>query len=417
MLENKLNIVGIGLEGQLSLNAAVKAIVEQATILAGSDRHLSYFPQHPAQRLVLNDLAASMVQLRGLWERGERIVVLVTGDPLFFGLGRLLLQEFPADAIAFHPHLSCLQLAFNRLKVPWQDVCIVSAHGRSTEALTEALQQGRDKIAILTDSTNTPDAIAQLYLDLDLPLAYDFWTCENLGGTDERVRCFSPELLRGERFAPLNLLVLLRRPEVRSLDLSQLPLFGLPDSLFYSFPDRPGLMTKREVRLTILGELALQPGQIVWDIGAGTGSVSVEIARLCPDSQVYAIEKTAIGCTLIEQNRDRFAVPNLFPVRGQAPDILASLPAPDRVFIGGSSGNLRAILEVCRVQLAPDGVLVAAFATVEHLSTCLEVLRASAWQFRLLQLNFARSHSVAQLTRFSPLNPVTLAIAHRNQHI
>ncbi|MDY6785231.1 MAG: precorrin-6y C5,15-methyltransferase (decarboxylating) subunit CbiE [Cyanobacteriota bacterium] len=414
-----LHVIGIGLEGAAGLNETTRAIIEAATVLAGSDRHLNFFPRHSGKRIVLSDFTEGLQTIKTLWKQGETVVILVTGDPLFFGLGRLLLEEFPPDSLHFSPHLNCVQLAFNRLKVPWQDACWISAHGRSLEALTQALQQGKDKVAVLTDNTNTPNAIARLYLSLDLPVAYDFWVCENLGGTTENVRCFSGDRILGESFAPLNIVVLLKTEQ--SFVPSQLPIFGLPDSLFYSFRDRPGLMTKREVRIVILGELALQPNQVVWDIGAGTGSVSIEIARLLPNAQIYAIEKTAMGQNAIEKNCDRFGVNNVTIVRGTAPQSLTQLPAPDRVFIGGSGGNLRAVLQVCEQRLAPEGIVVAAFATLEHLNLCLEELRVKAaiegrhrvWSYRLLQINLSRSVPVASLTRFSPLNPVTLVIASR----
>jgi precorrin-6Y C5,15-methyltransferase (decarboxylating) len=407
-----IQVVGIGLDGAAGLREANRAIVEGATVLAGSDRLLNFFPRHSGKRIPLSDFARGIHQMRTLWSQGETVVVLVTGDPLFFGLGRLLLNEFPPDALQFHPHLNCVQLAFNCLKVPWQEAFWVSVHGRSLDELTPALQQGKDKIAVLTDGTNTPSAIARLYLSLDLPLAYDFWVCENLGGSAEKVRCFSGDRLVEETFAPLNVVVLLKKDEPPFIP-SPLPIFGLPDSLFCSFRDRPGLMTKREVRLVILGELALQPNQVIWDIGAGTGSVSIEMARLLPDSQIYAIEKTAMGQNLIEKNCDRFQVNNVTLIGGTAPHSLAQLRDPDRIFIGGSGGNLSAVLEVCQQRLAPEGRLVAAFATLEHLNLCVEALRDRAWTYHLLQVHLSRSVPVGSLTRFSPLNPVTLVTATR----
>jgi precorrin-6Y C5,15-methyltransferase (decarboxylating) len=166
-------------------------------------------------------------------------------------------------------------------------------------------------------------------------------------------------------------------------------------------------MTKREIRIAILGELALQPKQIVWDIGAGTGSVSIEIARLCPNSQVYAIEKTAIGQTLIEQNCQRLQVNNVIIIRGKAPEILSQLPAPDRIFIGGSGGNLAEILEICQKKINPEGLLVIALATLENLYQSLDWFSQNSWQYRLLQLQISRSTPVGSLTRFTPLNPVS----------
>ncbi len=412
-----IHVVGIGLDGAAGLTDTVRQVVERATVLVGSDRHLSYFPHHPAPRLVVGDLTRTIREIRtqmGAADTNNCIVVLVSGDPLFFGLGRLLLEELPREQLTFHPQVSAVQLAFSRIKLSWQDARPISAHGRSMDELTQALQQGVEKIAVLTDGTNTPSAIARLFLALDLSSHYEFWVCESLGGMDERVRCFSADDLLKEKFAPLNVVVLLRQSiSADSLDVESLPLLGLPDEKFASFSDRPGLMTKREVRILVLGELELRSGQTVWDIGAGTGSVSIEIARLSGTSQVYAIEKTAIGSTLIERNCQRLQVKNVLSIHGRAPDILQHLPAPNRIFIGGSGGNLNSILDTCNVRLATSGIVVLALATLEHLNTALDWLNSHHWDYRLLQVQLSRSIPVGQLTRFAPLNPVTILTATR----
>lgn len=404
-----IHVVGIGLDGEVGLSENVRQIVSQASLLIGSDRHLSYFPQHPAQkmRLELTDAIATLRQQ--IAQENCTTVVLVSGDPLFFGLGRLLLAELPAEKLVFHPHLSSVQLAFSRVKVSWHDAQIVSVHGRNCEELIQVLQQKVEKIALLTDNINTPSAIARLIESLDLACQYQFWVCENLGAPTEQVRSFALADVPAQT-APLNVVILLRQSDPDRLDLTKLPQFGLADHLFISFRDRPGLMTKREVRILVLGELALQPGQIIWDIGAGTGSVSIEIARLFPTSTVYAIEKTAAGISLIQQNCQRFQVENVISIHGSAPEVLAQLPAPNRVFIGGSGGNLGQILAAARVG---DGVIVIALATLEHLHTALDWLKHQSWQHQILQVQLARSVPIAKLTRFVPLNPVTLVVAQK----
>lgn len=406
------------MDGAAGLTDAVRQLVERATLLVGSDRHLGYFPNHPAPRLVLGDFTPAISEIRSQLAKGDTnscIVVLVSGDPLFFGLGRLLLEELPREQLNFYPHVSAVQLAFSQIKVPWQDARVISAHGRSLEQLTQALQQGEEKIAVLTDGTNAPSAIARLLQSLELSSRYEFWVCEHLGGTDEQVRCIAVEDVVRSTFAPLNVVVLLRQPEPsdKPLNVDSLPRLGLPDRMFASFSDRPGLMTKREIRTLVLGELALQPEQIVWDIGAGTGTVSIEIARLCETSQVYAIEKTSIGNALIEQNCQRFQVKNVISIHGTAPEILQHLPAPHRVFIGGSGGNLHLILDTCNIRLAAAGVVVLALATLEHLNTAVSWLDSRQWEYRLLQVQLSRSVPIGQLTRFTPLNPVTILTATR----
>ncbi|MEL7316402.1 MAG: precorrin-6Y C5,15-methyltransferase (decarboxylating) subunit CbiT, partial [Cyanobacteria bacterium J06559_3] len=303
-------------------------------------------------------------------------------------------------------------------KLPWQEAALVSAHARSLERLTQCLKMGADPIAVLTDSTNTPGAIARLVQSLDLPMAYQLWVCENLGSSEERVQAFSldaPDALQDKTFAPLNVVILqqLTEPPV----LKDLPLLGIPDRYFLSFRDRPGLMTKREVRVQILAELALQPGQVVWDVGAGTGSVSIEVARLLPESQVWAIEKTAAGCQLIRQNADRFKVPQISIVHGRAPDALMDLPRPHRIFIGGSSGQLAAILKECVQHLLPGGRIVIALATLENLAEMSYWLAEHPeWQGQFHQVACSRSTAVGPYTRWMPLNPVTLAcLTHSDQ--
>ncbi|MEC4806454.1 MAG: precorrin-6y C5,15-methyltransferase (decarboxylating) subunit CbiE [Jaaginema sp. PMC 1079.18] len=408
-----IQVVGIGLEGEADLTPRVQKIVKEADILVGSDRHLNYFPGYPAQRLTWGDFTTTIATLKQYQIQGQKIVVLASGDPLFFGIGRLLLSAFAPEELHFLPHISAVQIALNRLKIPWQDTEIISLHGRSSETLIKALQQGRDKIAILTDNIHTPGAIAQLYLALKLPVTYQFWVCENLGGANEKLTSYNATELQYQTCDPLNIVVLIRQEN--DLILSDLPIFGLDDSLFRGFRDRPGLMTKRDIRLAILGEIALKPQQIIWDIGAGTGSVAIEMARLVPTATVYAIEKTAMGYDLVVQNAARFGVENVVPIRGIAPPVLNQLPAPHRVFIGGSNNKIEAILELCYQQLNPqDGRVVLAFATVENLNTALTWLRSRSYAYHLLQLNIARSVPVASLTRLTPLNPVTLVVTHNS---
>ena len=417
---NSIAVVGIGLDGIDGLTKAVVETIHSADVLVGSRRHLSYFPQHVVKKIVLTNWQQDLESVPDYLNNGKKIVILASGDPLFFGLGRLLIAKFPQADFRFYPHCSSMQLAFSRLQVPWQDAELISVHGRNTDELIKSLKQGKEKIAILTDSNNHPGAIARLYLALDLPLSYSVYVCENLGAKNEQIREFSKDNMAQlansstTDFATLNVVILLRQEQISELPLHRLPLLGIPDSSFLSFSDRPSLMTKREVRLTILGELALQPGQTVWDIGAGTGSVAIEIARLCPSSQVWAIEKTSMGIALITKNAQRFQVNNIQPIHGKAPEALVSLPQSDRIFIGGSGGNLVEILNYCATKLTPEGLIVIALATIEHCHLALDWLKEHGWDYHLLQLQISRSTPVNHLTRFTPLNPVTIITASKN---
>lgn len=411
-----INVVGIGLDGVESLSNKVLKIVNKATVLIGGDRHLNYFLNHTATKIKLGNLKDISEQVKLYLKQEESIVILTSGDPLFFGLGRFLLTQFSSEELQFFPHISSIQLAFNRVKISWQDAQIVSLHGRNCDRLIKLLKKGTEKIAILTDNINCPATIFKIYKSLNIPVIYDFWVCENLGSEDEKVTHFEQEedLLK-QSFSPLNIMVLINNnlSKKKDLELAKLPLFGLPDHLFSSFRDRPGLMTKREVRLIVLGELALQPKQVIWDIGAGTGSVSIEIARLCPSSQIYAVEKTAIGVSLIKKNCHVFQVKNIFAIQGKAPQSLDNLPKADRIFIGGSSGNMYKILEVCQEKINVNGKIVISLATLENLQESINWFKKNQWNYHLLQAQFSRSIPIANLTRFTPLNPITIIVAEK----
>lgn len=434
-----IRVVGMGLSGADSLSPSALALVESATLLIGGQRHLQSFQylqaaksddkpndkpnDKPGAKAVeawpLGNFTQTFAQLRSHLKihPDTRAVVLASGDPLFFGIGRLLLEAFPAEQLTFYPQISSIQLAFSRLKLPWQDATLVSVHGRDEQRLIQAVKRGDDKIAVLTDGMLTPGAIATLITALNFPVHYRLWICENLGSKDERVSSYLPEQLSQQPFAPLNVVVLVRQSEDFQPQLSSnLPLIGLPDSVFKGFRDRPTLITKREIRLLVLGELAPLDGQIIWDIGAGTGSVSIELSRLCPNAHVYAIEKTAIGATLIRQNAERLAIAPITPIQGKAPAALANLPWPNKVFIGGSSGALVPILDFLQAPPAGDhrrlDRVVLAIATIEHLAQITAWVKqsevAAQWHYQLTQISVSRSLPVGPLTRFLPLNPITL---------
>lgn len=413
-----IQVIGIGLTGRGGLSPRLQTLIDQATALVGSDRHLSYFPAHPGEPIALTDFSQGLQKIQHHLAQCPHplVVVLTSGDPLFFGFGRLLLHTFPPEQLCFHPYLSSVQIAFSRLKVPWQDAKVISVHGRPLTPLIAAWQKGIDKIAILTDPNHTPAAIAQLFISLNLPVSYDFWVCENLEGENEHIQKFKPEQLLSQHFSALNVVVLLRQVpgQPKAATLESVPLFGLPDQAFHTFSDRPGLMTKREIRILALAELQLQTQQVIWDIGAGTGSVAIEIARTIPSSQIYAIEKTKLGAQLICHNCHNFLVNNVHIIHGQAPEALHNLPAPDRIFIGGSGGHLSQILNYCETRLTSQGVVVLSIATLESFHTSVDWFNQRNWTVEYLQVQLARAIPVASLTRFNPLNPVILIKASRN---
>jgi precorrin-6Y C5,15-methyltransferase (decarboxylating) len=410
---HSLQVIGIGLDGWAGLSPDGRSLLESASLIAGSRSHLQQVAHLSTPTLEMgSDIPAWLDRLEAALQH-QSVVVLASGDPLFFGIGRLLVERFGRSPLRFYPHLSSVQFAFSRLGIPWQSATVVSVHGRQPDQLEQAIRQGKHPIAVLTDGVYSPGAIAQLIQDLRPPISYQLWVCSHLGGEQEQVQSVSLEAAQQCEFPQPNVVVL-EKTQV-ALHPDQLPLIGIPDEAFITFPDQPGLLTKQEVRVLCLSLLQPIPDMTLWDVGAGTGSISVEVARLVPSAKIFAIEKTAIGITLIQQNGDRFSCSNIRPVYGAAPAALQDLPHPDRIVVGGGGADLVEILKVCGDRLQPGGILVANFATLEACATAQTLLRDWNWSVRLLQVNLARSTTLRtkqpqtpDATRFVPLNPVTL---------
>ncbi|WP_017326954.1 precorrin-6y C5,15-methyltransferase (decarboxylating) subunit CbiE [Synechococcus sp. PCC 7336] len=409
---HQLSVVGMGLDGMEGLSDSARSLLHSSSVIAGPPVHLQQVRHCPGRKLELNPPLRSWIPLLQEELQQQDVVLLATGDPFFFGIGRLLAHHFPPSQLTFYPQLNCVQLACNRLHIPWQSVTVQSVHGRSLESLQAALKQSQSPIAVLTDPQHSPAAIAQFVLDLRLPVRYDLWVCSHLGGDSEQIEHCQ---LEGaiEREFPVPNIVILQQPPSPPLQLDRLPLVGIADRHFLTFPDRPGLIAKQEVRSLSLSLLQLPQRGVVWDVGAGTGSVSVEIARLGAGLSVFAIERDAAGIELIRANAQRFALGTVAAIAGTAPEVLQQLPLPDRVFVGGGGKRIVEILRVCVERLRSGGMIVANFATLENCLAAQTYLQSMGWRVQLLQVNLARSVAIASATRFSPLNPVTLLQAQR----
>jgi precorrin-6Y C5,15-methyltransferase (decarboxylating) len=393
-----LIVVGIGQDGPAGLSPEARAHVERAEMLAGGKRHLAFFPTFAGEKIVLESDVASWIAKLQNRDRHRRTVVLATGDPLFYGIGRPLLEAFPKEELLFFPHVSSVALAFARLRESWQDACVVSLHGRPIGLLRAALHRGETKIAVFTDAHNHPAAIAGLLRDEGLADEYVLWVCEDLGSTQERITRYSPATLKHEEFAPLNLVVLLAERAGKSL-----PLVGLPESVIAHRGGHRGMITKREVRLQALSQLELHAGDVFWDIGAGSGSVSLEAARLSPRLAVFAIEPDA---QQLRANLDYFGLANISLIEGEAPEVLGGLPDPDAVFVGGSGGRLLPILEEVVRRLRPGGRLVLSCITLETFSRAWNWLSERSLDPQATSIQLAHSRPLGSLHSLAPEPPI-----------
>lgn len=386
-------LIGITDAGAASLLPEARAAVDAAAVLCGGERHLAFFPDHAGERVIIKADLESVFQRVAREQRP--VAVLASGDPLWYGIGPLLVQRLGRERVSILPNLASMQLAFARLGISWQDAAFLSAHGRPLDGiLPRALTV--TKAVVLTDEVNTPTAIAEALLHAGSGDA-EAHVFEHLGGAEERHTATMLSGLAGQTFAPLNLLVILRQRAARPYAL------GLPDQ---AYAHQRGLITKAEVRAVSLSRLALRQDSVMWDIGAGCGSVAIEAASLAFSGRVYAVERDATQIALLRQNRASFGAGNLTVVEGEAPDATGALPQPDAVFIGGSGGRLSAILQQAFQALHPNGRVVLNLVSLEHLAEATAIARAAGWPVAITQVALSQAVNTAGITRLAAQNPV-----------
>jgi precorrin-6B C5,15-methyltransferase / cobalt-precorrin-6B C5,C15-methyltransferase len=417
-----LEVVGTDAGGVAALPARSLALVRAAQLLLAPQRLLAELVPwwqeeqgagripagSPCPQLLASDQPEQIFgPLEQALAAGRPAVLLASGDPLWFGIGRLLLQRFPAAQLRFHPAPCSLQLAFARLGRPWQDASWISLHGRDPEPLAAALQKRPSALAVLTDpSRGGAEEVRRILAASGLEAAYAFWLCERLGHPAERLQRLVPGAPLPIDCDPLHLVLLIAEPPAPPADPASLPLFGLEDGLFLQHDDRPGLMTKREVRIQLLADLELPERGVLWDIGAGVGSVGLEALRLRPGLELWALERRGGSAVLIAVNAERLGVRPAGLREGRAPEALAELPDPDRVLIGGGGRERAAVLTAVLQRLRPGGVVVIPLATLEALAELRPLLEQAGCAVAVAQHQAWRGAPLADGTRLAPLNPV-----------
>ena len=297
-----------------------------------------------------------------------------------------------------------MQYAFAKIKEPWDDTVFVSAHGRGLKGAVDRIV-ANDKAAVLTDELNTPAAIAAELIERGRE-GYAAWLCENLGTAAEKIISTDVKGLLKIKAAPLNVLILIKEYEAGGEEY--VPTLGIPDEEFATVKK---LITKEEVRVVTLAKLKLRHDMTLWDIGAGSGSVSIEADHLLPNGRIFAVERNHQCRDFIKANLKKFNARHVTLVEGDAPACLEALPDPDRVFVGGSGGSLYHILQAVDARLPADGRVVLNAVTLDTLTAANEFFDNAGYQVEVTVVNIARTRPLTDYKMFEAYNPVYIITA------
>lgn len=401
-MSKKIYVIGAGVEGHEGFGRRSLDLIAQAATLIGGERQLALFADHPARKVPITNNLAEVVDL--LSRATDTVVVLTSGDPLFFSIGRYLLRNLPDSELEFIPNVSSVQYAFAKIKEPWDDAVFISAHGRGLKKAVDRIV-ANDKAAILTDEINTPRTIAEELIARGRE-GYAAYLCEELGTANERIIATDVKGLLDIKAAPLNVLILIKQYDAEGEEY--IPTLGIPDEEFAAVKK---LITKEEVRVITLAKLQLRHDMTLWDIGAGSGSVSIEADHLLPNGRIFAIERNTQCLQFIRDNLRKFNARNISLVEGEAPDCLETLPDPDRVFIGGSGGNLWDILKTVDERLSADGRIVLNAITLDTLTSAMEFFDNAGYDVEVTVVNISRTRPFTDYKMFEANNPVFILTA------
>lgn len=391
-----VTLIGMGSGQPENLTLQGLAALRQADLILGARRLLAVLPAGCTENRAAAyrpDEVAELLQTSG----AENAVLVYSGDTGFYSGASSMMEKLEALGVRARvlPGLSSIQLLAAALGRPWQGWNLVSAHGRTCDPVAECMQ-GRPTFFLTGGSEDPATLCAQLAAEGFGDVQAVVGQC--LGTPEEKLFRGSVKELAAGRFNSLSVLL------VEAAEMLPRRAPGLPDEAFER-GDVP--MTKQEVRAAVLAKLAVRPEDILWDVGAGTGSVSVELALAAPRGRVYAVECRPEGCALIKANREKFRTRNLVLVEGLAPDALSDLPAPDAVFIGGSKGSLAAIVDAA-LDKNPDARICVSAIALETLSAAVAALTAKGRTVQVSQIAVSRARAVGGLHLMMAQNPIYL---------
>ncbi len=396
----------IGLSGQ-GINDEKKALLNTCCALFCAEKYSSTLCDVLGGG-ILSDAIFPITPMVDLFDNIQKklqsgnVAVIASGDPLFFGIGKKLCLHFGADRVRIYPDLSYMQIAFSRFKINWDDAEIVSLHGRKGNL--SALDLQKDKWCFFTDDINTPQLIARHFQNMGDASSYKMHVAENLSFENEYLFSGSlDEILVHRTFLSPNIVILVRQ-ELASEKHNPV-IFGLKES---DIDHSRGLITKNEIRAVSIHQLSLPAIGVFWDVGGGSGSISIEVAGIAPHLQVYCVEKKVEEEENIHINRNRFQRNNMIIIQGEAPVSLANLPTPDRIFIGGSGGRLKEIVEYCCSRLNKGGKIVINCVLKENADLAPKLLFDNGLRVEISEVSVRRiGYPDQEATVYNPITIIT----------
>ena len=392
--ERWLGLVGIGEDGLDGLTPAARRLVTQAAFVVGGKRHLALAGALKAETLAWPSPIENALDALDA-HRGASVCVLASGDPFFFGVGAMLMRRFRPDEMICVPSLSAFALAASRLGWSEQDCALISLHGRPLEAIIPHLQPAMRILALSWDDA-TPAKLAALLTARGMGRS-KLTVCEAMGGPRERIRASEAQDFALDNVAALNTIALEVVTNRGARVLSRAA--GLPDDWF----EHDGQITKREIRAMTLSQLAPRRGELLWDVGAGSGSVAIEWMLADPANNAVAIERRHDRAERIARNALGFGAPSLSVVTGDAPQVFADLPTPDAIFIGGGASAPGMIERACDA-LVSGGRLVVNAVTLETQAACVD------WRARfggeLVQIAVAHAEPLGRFSAWRTAAPI-----------
>ncbi len=353
MIDRWLSIIGIGDDGLDGLSPVARTLIKQAELVVGGERHLALLPTTSQQQLTWTKPISDSIDLIQQ-HRGQAVCILASGDPLCYGIGTTILRHMPIEQITIIPAPSAFSLAASRLGWPLPEIETVSLCGRDPHLINALLCPGARILALSADCY-TPALVANI-LNQQSQGNVQITVLEHLGGAAEKIITSSAADWSEQKVAQLNMIALTCPSTMPGMSRSP----GLPDDSY----DHDGQLTKREIRAVTLAALAPLPGQVLWDVGAGNGSISIEWMRTNARNRAISIEQNSQRRQNLAHNAAMLGVPNLQIIAGQAPAVLHNLPIPDAIFIGGGL-TIPNVFEKCWHHLKVGGRLVANAVTVE----------------------------------------------------